>query len=148
MEELLHEALESMIGFSKSRDITLDFVLDSSTTVSADGEKLMRVFVNILSNGIKHAEHKVTVEVKPKEDGVDVIFEDDGEGFTQRDLERLFERFYKGPGEGSGLGMTIAKAIIQRHGGDIRAGNWENGARIQLSLPALNPESNEKSIED
>ena len=141
LEELLHEALESMAGFSRSRDIELDFVHDSSTPVSADGEKLLRVFVNILSNAIKNAEHRVAVEIKPKEEGVDVVFEDDGEGFSSRDLERLFERFYKGQGEGSGLGMTIARAIVQRHGGDIHASNGEKGARIQLSLPVLNPGS-------
>lgn len=137
LEELLHEAMENMTGFSKSRGITLDFIPGDSTAVSADGEKLLRVFVNILSNAIKHARSRVIVTAETSEDSFDILFEDDGEGFSEKDLKQMFERFYKGNGEGSGLGMTIAKAIIQQHGGEILAGNRENGAWVKLSLPVL-----------
>jgi signal transduction histidine kinase len=102
-----------------------------------DGEKILRVLVNLLSNAVRYAYSSVWVEVHQQADQVCISVKDDGTGFTQQDLQRLFERFYKGAGEGSGLGMTIAKAIVQGHGGEIRAGNWEQGAQVEFTLPIL-----------
>lgn len=137
LEEIIHEAVETTAGISKRKNIKLNFDYDSTTSVNADGEKLLRVMVNLLSNAIRHASSEVWIEAARQGNRVFISVEDDGSGFTQRDLELLFERFYKGNGQGSGLGMTIAKAIVQAHGGEIRVSNGTKGARVEIVLPVL-----------
>ena len=68
---------------------------------------------------------------------------DHGPGLPQKALERLFERFYRGDAArtreregGSGLGLTIARAIAEAHGGRLEADNHESGAVFTLYLPA------------
>jgi len=137
VEELVHEAVVSVSGFAREKNVNLEFSPSTSTIIKGDGEKILRVFVNILGNAIRHAKNLVSVRVERGECGrVRVVFQDDGPGFSQQDLERLFERFYKGSKGSSGLGMAIAHAIVKAHGGDIRAGNTETGARVEVCLPA------------
>ncbi|NLK00066.1 MAG: HAMP domain-containing histidine kinase [Clostridia bacterium] len=135
IEELLHEAVESVQGFAGDRGITLRFSPDTMTSLYCDGEKMLRVFVNILGNAVNHASDEVAISVEQAGDGCKVIFQDDGEGFTEKDLDRLFDRFYKGSGGGSGLGMAIARTIVGNHGGGITADNTDMGARVVVLLP-------------
>ena len=69
-----------------------------------------------------------------------IVVEDDGGGVDKADLPRLFERFYRAKGAetgGAGLGLAIAREVVLRHHGDMRAENGESGLRVTVTLPVL-----------
>jgi two-component system sensor histidine kinase KdpD len=75
-----------------------------------------------------------------------VIIEDDGPGLPGVEPARMFDKFQRGNGEGAvvgvGLGLTICRAIIQAHGGEIEAARREGGgARFEFTLPTREPEA-------
>ncbi len=80
------------------------------------------------------------MELKKKQ--IQLIIEDEGSGFNEKDINRIFDRFYSNRpekfGEHSGLGLNIVENIIELHGGSITASNQSNGkkgARIEILLP-------------
>jgi signal transduction histidine kinase len=121
------------------KNISLELGRCPEVNLRADGEKLVRVFVNLIANAVRHARSRVEISAGPAEGGkVRVIVRDDGEGFSDEDLLRLWERFYKGRRGGSGLGLSIARAIVEEHGGAVRARNAKaGGAEIEVTLPVL-----------
>jgi two-component system OmpR family sensor kinase len=114
----------------------------------ADPERLRQVMDNLLLNVRAHTPAGTSTIVRVRSDGehglIDVI--DDGPGFAVDEVDRVFERFYRGDPSrarssgGSGLGLAIVASIVERHGGSVRAANVEDGgARVTVSL-ALNAE--------
>ncbi len=111
-------------------------------SVPADKARVRQVIVNLLHNAIKFTEPggKITVSTRGEGDSVTVDIADTGRGIASDDLPHVFERFYKGDkaraGEGTGMGLAIAKHIIEAHGGDIRVESEEGrGSTFSFSLP-------------
>lgn len=90
--------------------------------VEADSSRLQRVFVNLISNALKHT-HNGTILIKAEEVGtyVKVTVRDTGCGISEEDLPHIWERYYKGrySETGTGLGLFICKFIVESHGGNI-----------------------------
>jgi signal transduction histidine kinase/CheY-like chemotaxis protein len=112
----------------------------SNPILSADGDRLQQVFLNLINNAYDAIRYRAgggAITARTRVDGDDIVFEilDDGPGF--RDPEQAFDPFYttKDVGEGTGLGLSVCHGIVQDHGGDIRAENWEHGARVVVRLP-------------
>ena len=122
-----------------------EILVDSAPglVVSGDPDWLTQVFVNLLDNGIRHT-HDGQVQVTAKRDGswVEVVVTDSGEGIPPADLERIFERFYQADKSrrhkgGVGLGLPIAREVVQMHGGDIVVESVVGlGSRFTVRLPA------------
>jgi len=117
----------------------------TSAMVSADPHRLAQVLDNLLDNAISHAGSgaEVWVAVEPG-DPVTVSVTDTGRGIPAEQLPYLFDAFYRGDaartpgGRHSGLGLRIARALAQAHGGDLRVDSTEGlGTRATLTLPAL-----------
>ena len=116
--------------------------------VGGDAERLLQVFVNLLSNSNKFAPEGSTVlirgEARPGE--VMVTVEDEGPGLPPGDVDQLFDRFVRAtsgePSEsGLGLGLWIVRSIVVRHGGRVEVLESEHGTRIAVVLPVeLNDE--------
>ena len=113
--------------------------------VDADGRRLEQVAENLLRNALRYVPVGGTVAatVRPGAPGTRHRFEieDDGPGIPEENLERIFERFFRGSAArtdgGTGLGLAIAREIVERHDGTIRAENREEGgARFILELPS------------
>jgi signal transduction histidine kinase len=110
----------------------------------ADPERLQRVLFNLIQNAIRHtpADGSVTVRAELNGEGLEVEVADTGSGLDPGDRERAFEPFYRGgegqarPAGGSGLGLTICRAIVEAHGGRIWFADAPSGARVRFSLPA------------
>ncbi|WP_051811617.1 HAMP domain-containing sensor histidine kinase [Kitasatospora sp. MBT63] len=117
-----------------------------------DPRRLDVVLANLIGNALKHGGSPVRVKVR-KEDGQIVVrVSDSGPGIPQDVLPHVFDRFYKADkgrarSEGSGLGLSIAMANAQIHGGTITAANGESGAVFTLSLP-LNPPAQDDQEDD
>jgi len=111
-------------------------------SVSADSARLRHVIVNLIHNAIKFTDAggRITVTTRGEGNSITVAIADTGRGIASDDLPHVFERFYKGDkaraGEGTGMGLAIAKHIIEAHGGDIRVESEEGrGSTFSFSLP-------------
>ena len=113
-----------------------------SALVSGDPEALGRAIRILLDNALRHGSPPVGITVTDREDHIQVEVRDAGPGLPKGSEERIFERFYRADaarsGEGSGLGLSIARAIVEAHGGTIRAITADGGgAVVTIELPAL-----------
>lgn len=109
--------------------------------VEADSDRLKRVFVNLVSNAMKHT-HNGTIVIKAEDDGefVKVTVRDTGSGISAEDLPHIWERYYKGKHSetGTGLGLFICRFIIESHGGTISAESEPGkGTSFTFTLPAV-----------
>ncbi|MFO7768058.1 MAG: ATP-binding protein [bacterium] len=108
--------------------------------VQADEAQLSQVLVNLVLNAIQAQEEggrvEIEVEEDPGEERVRIHVKDDGPGIASSVKEKLFDPFFTTRKEGTGLGLSVAYAIIEAHGGTIRAEDRpEGGADFVLSLP-------------
>ena len=106
--------------------------------------KLEQIVANLLDNAVSFspANSKITVSCGVKKQDAQLIIEDEGPGFNEKNIDKIFNRFYSNRpekfGEHSGLGLNIVKNIIELHGGSILASNMpgnKKGARIEVLLP-------------
>lgn len=119
--------------------------LRRATTIPADPDRLAQVLGNLLSNALRHTSSGGTVTIAAAVDGsaVQIIVSDDGEGFSAEDGTRLFERFYRADSSrtrdssGSGIGLTISRALVDAHGGTLAAASDGpgQGATFTIHLP-------------
>jgi two-component system OmpR family sensor kinase/two-component system sensor histidine kinase BaeS len=116
--------------------------------VSADGEiplldvdplRIREVLMNLVSNALRHTPRggRVDLEISASSRGVDICVRDTGTGMTADEVGRVFDRFFKGAGStGSGLGLTIARRLVEAHGGTIRADSLPGqGTTMSVCLP-------------
>lgn len=128
IRDLSAEVVESCLSLAHEKDITLNTQFPSTLQpVSADRDKLTQVLTNLLQNAIKFTpEHgQVRLEVRSRDDGfVQVNVIDTGAGIPSDELDKVFLRFYRSTAtpstaHGAGLGLTIAKNLVELHGGRI-----------------------------
>jgi signal transduction histidine kinase len=139
---LLGSAIAALDVQAKDAGVSFDVVgADALPSVRGDPDKLAQLFLNLLDNAVKHSPRGTTVRVSGnRDDGAVVIrVRDSGSGLPQGAQARLFQRFYRGDNaerDGAGLGLAIAQAIAQAHGGTIRASNVDGGgAEFTVRLP-------------
>lgn len=120
----------------ESRNIKLNYenMVSPDTMVIADAEQMKRVINNIISNSVKYMDKpngRICIRILDQDDSFQVEIEDNGKGIPQKDLQRIFERFYRTDASrnsaqgGSGIGLSIVKKIIEDHGGYIWATSRE-----------------------
>lgn len=116
-----------------------------SLTATFDPSQITRVLNNLLENAVHYARGPIEMQARTTGPEVRISVRDHGPGIPDEALERVFERFYKGDFSrtrqkredgGSGLGLPIARAIVEAHGGTLEAGNHpEGGAVFTLIFP-------------
>ncbi len=138
LTEFLLEIIESMQGVaSKTGKIITENFLQESIYATYSPELLRQAIVNLLSNGLRHAETTVTVYIA-QQDFIHIYVEDDGNGVSPDDEEHIFERFYKGKDGNYGLGLSIVKTAIEQMNGQIRLMNSDQGAVFEIRLKPSN----------
>lgn len=122
---------------------------DAPTVVEGDRELLQRAFENVIRNALQHTPTNADATVVLVRDGDEALIRviDSGEGFSAEAQARLFAPFARGESarqqQGNGLGLAIARAAVQRHGGDIRIdarADGKAGAAVHIRLP-LGPQA-------
>jgi signal transduction histidine kinase len=114
--------------------------------IDADPEMISRIVRNLVENGRRHAGSQGTVQISSTAtaDRLRVDVDDDGPGIPPAERERVFDRFHRSDAArarasgGAGLGLAIARGIVEAHGGAIRAGDSPlGGARVSFELPGF-----------
>lgn len=127
---------------ARDRNVRLVLGVDAGAErVVGDRDRLEQALQNLAANALRHTPDggDISVRAAPAPDGVRVTVRDSGPGIAPDHLPLIFDRFYKGDAArkasgGSGLGLSIVKAIVERHGGTIMARN-EGGAVFEIVLP-------------
>jgi two-component system, OmpR family, sensor histidine kinase SenX3 len=142
---VLAEAVERAAGAAEHRGINLDLQEPShQLKVRGDRRQLASAVFNLLDNAIKYSEPGSAVEVRASVEGdsVHLVVADEGIGIPRRDLERIFERFYRVDRArsrdtgGTGLGLAIVRHVASNHGGEITVESREGGgSTFTLALP-------------
>ncbi|HKJ91894.1 MAG TPA: PAS domain-containing sensor histidine kinase, partial [Longimicrobiales bacterium] len=146
---LLGDVCRSIEPLAAEKSIRLDCgrAAKSAARVHADPERLVQVLSNLLGNAIKYTPEGgvVSVRVAEDDDACTVSVLDTGPGIAPQDLPHVFDRFWqsrKKSGPGVGLGLAIAKGIVEAHGGEIRAENRpDQGAAFHFTLRRVRSEA-------
>jgi len=143
--DLISDTLESFTELAKQQEIMLEGNVDSDVDpVMMDTQAIGRVLNNLISNALRHTPNRgrVSVWVRRTTRGVEVTVSDTGEGIRAEDIPHIFERFYRGEKSrnrgtgGAGLGLAIARGIVQAHGGDIRVESQAGkGTQFSFRIP-------------
>jgi len=143
--ELLEETVDAMRHHAEAGDVAVRIELGGTPALArANPEQIQRVLFNLLQNAIRHTppDGSVTVLAQPGEAQVEIEVSDTGEGIDPDQREAVFEAFVQGRGRearsngSAGLGLAIARAIVEAHGGRIWLADAPIGTRVRFSLPA------------
>jgi two-component system sensor histidine kinase SenX3 len=142
---LLDEAVERVRAIALAKGIPIFYEPPTDDIVIAcDPTQLVSAFTNLLDNAVKYSDERSSVEVgaTDRQEVVAVWVRDRGIGIPSRDLERIFERFYRVDRArsratgGTGLGLSIVRHVAQVHGGDITVESAEGeGSTFEITLP-------------
>ena len=145
VHQVVAEAVERAAPVGRSRHIRLDVEVPKRHVVRGDRRQLVSAVANLLENACKYSDAGSTVSVRSRADGswVELDVADHGIGIPERDLERIFERFYRVDRArsretgGTGLGLAIVRHVAGNHGGEVRVRSREGeGSVFTLRLPA------------
>lgn len=147
LEDVVAETIDAFRPQAERAGIRLAFEPGQATPpVSVDPQRLTRVLYNLLQNAVRHtpADGAIVLRTAPTAEGVQVEVRDTGEGIPPKDLPHVFDTFYRGEasrlranGSGSGLGLSIARGIIEAHGGRIWVQSSEGaGSTFGFVLPS------------
>jgi signal transduction histidine kinase len=146
LDGLVESCLRGVEAEAVARQIRLESRIEGSTPpVRCAPDKVERVLYNLLTNALRHtpSDGSVAVRVEPRGEEVRVTVEDSGEGLPPDTERRAFDRFWRGdrartPGRaGAGLGLAIARGLVEAQGGRTWAENRpDGGARVSFTLPA------------
>lgn len=144
LDSLLKSIADDAAFEGNAKGITVDTELDCNISLAVKPSMLMSCFENVLRNAIRYAENKVIMRSYLATDNKRVFIEiiDDGCGVEKNQLVRIFDAFYRPESDrsrqsgGVGLGLSIAKKVIDAHEGNITAENMEpTGLLIRIELP-------------
>ncbi len=148
IEKLIETGWKGVNGRFMKKSVVLEIDVKSNCKlIRCDRKWMESVITNLLENAVKHSPPGARIEAAvasykrpPAEYGCQIIVRDHGEGIAPEELDYIFDRFYRAPGntqEGSGLGLSIAKSVIEAHGGRIWAESVPgSGSAFYIQLPA------------
>ena len=145
LAELVAKTVEAFQPLAAAQEIQLRTDLPAdSILVNIDAERMRQVLQNLLHNALQHtpANGQITASLRPTATGAEIRVQDSGSGIKPEHLPHVFDRFYRADpardreSSGAGLGLAIARAIIEAHGGKIAASSAgkDQGSTFTISL--------------
>ena len=130
-----------------SREVRIEVVADGDLAVRADYYKVERICYNLISNALKYNRKggSVTVEAVRRGGNVEITVADTGVGMPKDVISRVFDKFYRvgGAGSGTGVGLAVVKAFAELHGGRVSVKSAEGeGSEFKVVLPLMAKKSN------
>ncbi|MBN2801624.1 MAG: HAMP domain-containing histidine kinase [Deltaproteobacteria bacterium] len=147
VENILSDVVDDYKDTAVRKNITLNYLpADNLPDIMVSKNRLAQVFDNLISNAVKYTDDngEVTVKTNAGRDGVEIIISDNGIGLSDDDISHLFEDFYRSPRvkksyDGTGLGLSVVKRIVDAHHGNITAKSEINkGTTFTVTLPFTN----------
>ena len=142
---LIEEVVSSVAGYIENKDISVIFDTDIEEKIIAlDPEKIERIILNLLSNSVKFTPSggSISVKIQDHKDNVCIKIKDTGSGIPEDKLQSIFDRFVQvdkslnRSHEGSGIGLSIVKSLVEQHGGKIFVKSIESqGSEFSIHLP-------------
>lgn len=140
---MLEQLADEMYAVLQNKHLTCMVNAEEELMITGDADKLARVFDNLLRNAVAycHADTKILIQAERTQTGVKIVFSNFGETIPERDLQMIFEKFYRMDGSrssatgGAGLGLAIAKEIVELHGGSIFAQSKDGRTDFIVTLP-------------
>jgi len=143
LDELVADAVKEARVLAAPKAVDVDWHGPSDLEVRGDERLLREMLINLLDNAIRHTPPggRVRVDVSGGKDVVELSVTDSGEGIPEAEKERVFQRFVRlQPGDGGGLGLPIARAIAEAHGGTLRLARSDaSGSTFLAWLPLAQP---------
>jgi two-component system OmpR family sensor kinase len=143
LNELLTTVLEDARFEGDTKQIYIDYVPQAEASVSLLGQQdlLHRAFDNVVRNAIKYSDSQshVSINSRVENDTINITVNDQGKGVAEGELDLIFQAFFRGSNtnqtDGHGVGLAIAKQIIEAHGGTVSASNQVlGGLSIKITL--------------
>jgi K+-sensing histidine kinase KdpD len=144
VEEIVVQVLRDTEGAALPKSITVTAVCEGAPfKINGDSLRLYHMILNLVDNAIKYSPQKTNVSLVTaySEDGLLIRVADEGHGIPEKDLPRVFDKFFRGiqeglPTKGSGVGLSAVKGIVTAHQGTIHVENLpECGAQFTVALP-------------
>ncbi len=135
---IIRHACQSSESVAEEKEVTLSSTLpDHPVMISIDGPKLERAFVNLINNAIEASLIGDTISIVAEQnESIEIMIRDHGEGMDRETVENMFIPFYTKKSSGTGLGMAIAKKIIEGHNGIVQINSTKQiGTEIKVALP-------------
>jgi len=134
----------SVLPLPSTIELKIDAPKDHVISVKADHDRIKQVLMNLLENAVRYSKESgtVTISVREQDHLVSVAVSDTGPGIKREDIPRVFDKFFRSKtarkitNKGTGLGLTIAKNIVEAHGGKIWVQSREgHGSTFTFTLP-------------
>lgn len=144
LADLISEAIDASRMAAEARKISLSFTQMGDFEVLGDRRQIQMAVSNLVENAINYSADgtRVAVALRQQDDLAEISISDQGIGIPEKDIERIFERFYRvDPARsratgGTGLGLSIVKHVVNNHGGDISVWSVEGaGSTFTIRLP-------------
>ncbi len=151
VERLFNHVVQRHEHEARTRGISMRVCVDESADqIVADPDRMEQVLENLVANALRHTPDGGAIDLKAKSDGAQVTLAvvDSGAGISPDHIAHVFERFYKADASrqnasgGSGLGLSIAKAIVERHGGTIGVTSEPGRTEFTIVLPDQSASTN------
>lgn len=138
-DEIIGAALTRTEDARKGGTVETDIPADLQLRI--DPVLFEQVLINLLENSVKHGGPPYSVRAQRRGDAIEISVGDRGRGLPDGDASRLFEKFVRGSAApGAGLGLAVVRAIVEAHGGTVRAENQASGGAVfRIVLPMPNP---------
>jgi len=147
----LKKLFEELKNSYQSEKFSIQLDIPDDVQVEADPKLLRQAFLNIIQNSYESVSREsgiLQITANKKGNLVEIIFQDNGKGISNQELEKVFIPYYSKKSKGSGLGLAITKEIIEKHGGSIKALPSNKGALLRVELKTVeNPKSNKYQTE-
>jgi len=124
---------------ARERNVALIVEGPDAAVIRGDGERLRTVWNNLITNALQAIKERGTVTVRVRGDAPGAVVEvsDDGEGIAPETLGKIWEPFYSGRADGTGLGLALVRSIVEKHGGTIDVDSLPGqGTTFRVELPA------------
>lgn len=126
----MEHIIERAMPLASEEDIELTYQVEQTFQLKIDEEKMMRALLNLVMNGLRYAKSTVLMTALKNKNKIILTVEDDGEGISEELRPHIFHRFVKGNHGQTGLGLAIARAVIEQSGGKISVGKSALGGAL------------------
>ena len=149
LTRMLQQVVSEFEPMLREEHLTCALDLPDRLDCSCDPDKLVRVFDNLLRNACRYSTSGTAVQISGRREDAQAVltFQNTGRTIPPEQLERIFQQFFRLDSArttrtgGAGLGLAIAREIVEAHGGSIAAQSGENTVTFQVTLPLSPPPS-------